>query len=414
MNAASRLARGQAEVFRQLWADIHPLATTDRGLPERLEQRLRRDRRFGSRDRRRYRELIYTALRYRSWLPDPGQVVDDSVIAAIVWLAADLPATRELKHSLNPGWPTVPPSVGARSAFLLDRGLTRADRPTLPEWFRAECPAAFTSPLSDVLVQRAPLWIRLQTHQPERVATEFQARGWSFSPSADLPGAWRMDADVDLTRSDAFAEGRIEVQDLGSQWIVAQLPLAPGERWLDACAGAGGKSLHLASRLGATGRVFAHDVRARALDELQLRARRAGLRTIEVARTPAATAGKGFDGVLVDAPCTGTGTWRRSPHLKWSTQPADVAAAARQQEELLERYHPLVRSGGLLVYATCSLAASENEGVMARFLARHADFQPDSTPLTVLPRALIAKPGHTLLPSLYDTDGFYCAVLRRS
>lgn len=414
LNAASRIARGQSEVFRQLWVEFHPLATSDRALPAKLEQRLRQDRRFGSRDRRLYRELVYTALRYRSWLPDPGQAMEDAAIAAVVWLSADLPATRELKRSLLSDWPPAGSSIDERSAFLLGKGLAHADRPVLPDWFRAECPVAFTPPLNEVLVQRAPLWIRLQTGQPERVEAEFRAQGWGFTPSPDLPGAWRMEGAVDLTRSDAFADGRIEVQDLGSQWIVAQLPLAAGERWLDACAGAGGKTLHLASRLGGTVRVFAHDIRAAALDELRLRARRAGLQSIEVTRAPETLAGDGFDGVLVDAPCTGTGTWRRAPHLKWSTQPADVAAAAVRQGALLDRYRLLVRPGGLLVYATCSLAASENEAVVRRFLERHPDFRPESAPLRVLPRARPASPGHTLLPSLYDTDGFYCALLRRA
>lgn len=410
----SRIARAQGEVFRRLWAEFHPLAATDRSLPVRLEQRLRQDRRFGSRDRRLYRELIYTALRYRSWLPAPGLPVDDPALAALAWLAAESPATRELKRTLNADWPSASVSLAERSAFLQARELPGANRSLLPEWFRAECPVAFLSPLYDVLVQRAPLWLRLQTSQPERVAAEFRAKGWAFTTAPELNTAWRMEGEVDLTQSTSFQEGLIEIQDLGSQWIVDQLPIVTGERWLDACAGAGGKSLHLARRLGPEGRVFAHDIRPEALAELNVRARRAGLRTIEVTRDPVAHAAAGFDGVLVDAPCSGTGTWRRSPHLKWSTTPSDLVESAALQLRLLQQHQRFVRPGGLLVYATCSLARSENEGVVTRFLAEHPVFCPDSTPLRILPRAVPATVGHTLLPSLYDTDGFYCAVLRRS
>jgi 16S rRNA (cytosine967-C5)-methyltransferase len=409
----SNVARGQAEVFRHLWRQLGPFAATDRAFPARLEMRLRQDRRFGSRDRRLYRELTYTALRYRSWLPEPGEPLDDTALAGIIWLSAEQPATRPLKQAITGDWPAGGGSVAERAAILQARGLARADRCLLPEWFRTECPEAFSSPLYDSLLQRAPLWLRLQTHQPERVETEFRERGWSFTPSVDLPSAWRVEGEVELTRSDAYAEGLIEVQDLGSQWIVDQLPLSPGERWLDGCAGAGGKSLHLACRLGSQGKVIAHDIRPEALTELQLRARRAGMRNIEVTPDPAKHAAASFDGVLVDAPCSGTGTWRRSPHLKWSTSPEHVAAYAAQQAALLERYHALVRPGGLLVYATCSLTHTENEDVIQRFRSLHPDFQPPAAPLRVLPRALPSAGGHTLLPPLYDTDGFYAAVLRR-
>lgn len=410
----SHIAHAQAEVFRELWRQLSPAAAVDRAFPARLERRLRQDRRFGSRDRRLYREFTYTALRYRSWLPEAGDALDDPTLAALIWLAADLPATRPLKQALTSDWPEPGPSVAARAAVLQARGIPGAGRCLLPEWFRTECPAAFQSPLYDTLAQRAPLWLRLQTDDSERVATEFHGRGWSFTPSADLPSAWRVDGEVDVTASDAFADGFIEVQDLGSQWIVEQLPLSAGERWLDACAGAGGKSLSLARRLGAAGRVFAHDIRPEALLELEARARRAGLRTITITPSPARFATGGLDGVLIDAPCSGTGTWRRAPHLKWSTTPEEIAAHARRQTDLLERYHSLVRPGGLLVYATCSLARTENEAVIEGFRSRHPDFHPPSEPLRVLPRALPAAGGHTLLPSLYDTDGFYAAVLRRA
>src|SRR5690606_24311931 len=154
------------------------------------------------------------------------------------------------------------------------------------------------------------------------------------------------------------------IQDLGSQLVLATLAEAPAGHWLDACAGAGGKTLQLARLLGPAGRVTAHDIRAGALAELKTRARRAGLDTIVTTTTLPAAA---FDGVLVDAPCTGSGTWRRTPRLKWTTAPEDVARAARLQAELLARFSRLVRPGGRLVYATCSLCRSENEAVVAGF-----------------------------------------------
>jgi len=405
----SSVALRQAATFNRLWEQIDPYVTTDQALPARFEGLLRQHRQFGSRDRRLYRELFYTAVRYWPWITTQSGVLTELSLKLVVWLCAPTAASSPLKAALTSDWPEPPPSAAARSVIATAHGVTAAAQSLLPGWFQSECPESFEPPLYDVLHQRSPLWLRLQTEDSHRVAEEFSQLGWSWVASPEIPSAWRMLVEADVTRTEAYQNGLIEVQDLGSQWVLAEAGIRPGERWLDACAGAGGKTLQLSRLVGPQGAVVAHDIRPRALDELRERASRARLGNVRIAATPE----EGFDGVLVDTPCSGTGTWRRSPHLKWSTSRVTLATMNRSQDQILARYSALVRPGGRLVYATCSLASSENEAVVRRFLEQHADFEAITPAKTVLAGTRESAPGRTLLPSLFDTDGFYTAHLRR-
>jgi 16S rRNA (cytosine967-C5)-methyltransferase len=419
------IAGSQARVFLELWEELRPRVRRDRALADAIEERLRRDRRFGSRDRRLYRELIYTTLRFLPWLEDDLAAAPDRALGRLAWLAAEVPATRLFRAAFAGDRPPRPRTVAELRAAIVAEGaaLPSGDVPSadaraqppgvadlLPEWFRTECPAAFFPPLEDVLATRPPVWLRLQGGGAEEVLAELHRTGWSAAVSPVLPGAVRLDGDCDVTRTRAYAEGRVEVQDLGSQLLLAAAGVSPGERWLDACAGAGGKTLQLASLVGREGAVVAHDIRADALAELRIRAGRGGYANIAIDPRPGGT----FDAVLVDAPCSGSGTWRRHPHLKWSTDPALVQACADTQLRLLTTFAPRVRSGGRLVYATCSLCRTENAAVVQAFLDACPEFED------VPPRerfgmpAASDLPGLTIDPSVHDTDGYYVAILRRT
>jgi 16S rRNA (cytosine967-C5)-methyltransferase len=387
-------AASQGRSFLALFAALRPHIATDRNLPSRLQQLLAREKRFGSRDRRLYRELLYTALRHLPWI-DARLATDtpDDAIRATAWLAADTPATRAFRAHWTAGWPEVPATIQEKA-----RHLAADPSALLPAWFAEHCPAAVESPSFDALHTRAPLWVRLQTDDPSPVLAEFAAREWPVRPAPVLTTALEVLTEADLTTTDAYARGLIEIQDLGSQLLLAQLNEPLSGQWLDACAGAGGKTLQLARMLGANGRVDAHDIRASALDELGARAARARIANIRIqSQKPSGT----YDGVLIDAPCSGTGTWRRAPHLKWCTTARTVTDAAVVQATLLDLYAPRVRPGGLLVYATCSLSHHENADVVAVFLTAHPEFTP-------------AAPARTLLPSDYNTDGYFVAPLRRA
>jgi 16S rRNA (cytosine967-C5)-methyltransferase len=258
-------------------------------------------------------------------------------------------------------------------------------------------------------MSRAPLWLRLQALDPLPVFDEFAEHEWTWRRTTVLSGAIELLAEADLTKTRSYQSGLIEIQDLGSQLILEAVGIDPGSRWLDACAGAGGKTLQLAALTGPRGLVEANDIRADALRELRARATRAGLKNIAVGN---ARATQTYDGVLVDAPCSGSGTWRRAPHLKWSTTPEHVEKAAQTQLSLLSDLASRVRPGGRLVYATCSLSRRENEDVVTAFLSGHREFSP--APFARAFHAPPAGAGLIFLPALHDTDGFFVASLRRS
>ena len=385
------IAASQGRLYLELARALQPHWRGDFALPARLQRLLAARPGCGSRDRRLYRELIYTTLRHLPWIEPCLGANPDEALRRVAWLAAATPATTAFRAA----WATGEPPAGDPAELL-------------PAWFRPEAPALFSPEEAAALARRAPLWLRLQTPDPAAVHAEFSHRGWKFSPSSVLPDALRLETEMDLTPTEAFRSGSVEVQDLGSQLLLASVGVLPGGHWLDACAGAGGKSLQLARLVGPAGTVEATDIRPAALAELRQRATRARLANLRVTARPARAA---YDGVLVDAPCSGTGTWRRAPHLKWVTRPEHLARAAARQAELLRQLAPLVRPGGLLVYATCSLARTENTAVITGFLRENPAFtpQPPTADFGFAP----AEGGLTIWPARHDTDGFFVAALRR-
>lgn len=384
------VAGNQAQIFLGLLRQLRGRWRTDQALTAAIQTLLARERSFGSRDRRLYRELIYTTLRHLPWIEPLLDADNDEALRRVAWLAAEIPAT-----------------VAFRAEFALGEAPAGDRAELLPAWFRAHCPEIFSGAELDAQLSRAPLWLRLQTNDPEKIITEFASLGWQWRLSNVLPDAVQLLGDVDVTKTTAWKDGQIEVQDLGSQLLLETVGIEPGGRWLDACAGAGGKSLQLARLLGPSGTVEAHDIRAAALAELKERAARAGAVNI---RTTAHPSTGDYDGVLVDAPCSGSGTWRRSPHLKWTTTPALVAERAKLQATLLARVAPCVRHGGRLIYATCSLSPQENERIVTMFLATHVEFHPEPFARTF--GFSTHDGGLTILPARHDTDGFFVAPLR--
>jgi 16S rRNA (cytosine967-C5)-methyltransferase len=400
------IVAGQQRTLLELLGRLGPMMRSGPPLAAAIERILRGDRRFGASDRRLHRELLYTAVRHLPWIEEAREKGPDVLAGVVAWLAADTPDTRSFRAAVCAGAPEAPRRVADRAAGLAAAFGVKAADPLLPGWFRAECPAAFEGPDYDALNTRAPLWIRLSAADPGPVLAELSALGLGLRPSPALPGAAEVLGSADLTRTDSHRLGLLEIQDVGSQLVLPAAGVRPGGRWLDLCAGAGGKALQLAALLGVGGRVDAFDVRAEALVELRRRASRAGLgERIRVVDAP----GDGYDGVLVDAPCSGSGTWRRAPHLKWSGGPEAVAAFARRQSALLQSAARRVRPGGVLVYATCSLCRSENEGVVSGFLEANPAFSPAASDSPGIGEA--RGPGRIILPSRYGGDGFFCAAL---
>jgi 16S rRNA (cytosine967-C5)-methyltransferase len=387
-------AGSQERTLLGILALVRPHWRSDRALPSRIDKILAGDRRLGSRDRRLYRELVYTALRYLPWIepllePDPP-----GAVRRIAWLAPETPAVQGFRDEITAGMPACPSDVHGRAQLL---GCD--DGELTPSWLKTECPAAADLPLRDILLTRAPLWLRLQTHRPQTVFGEFGELGLKWRPCDLVDGALELPAGTDIARTDAYATGMVEVQDIGSQLVLHTAAVPEAGHWLDACAGAGGKTLQLAAMLGPGGHVTARDIRRFALEELSKRAFRSGVGS-RISIGQETDPANGFDGVLVDAPCSGSGTLRRAPHLRWTSTEAAISSASELQQRLLSENSARVRVGGLLVYATCSLCVSENESVTKLFRAGNPGFRP-------------VIPDTRLLPPAHDGDAFFVASFRR-
>jgi len=403
------IAANQQRLFLDFVAQLRPHVRRDSSLPRRIKELMARHRAIGSRDRKLYRELVYTWLRYLPWI-DPLLDTDPATAAKITaWLAPELKPTSPYRAAHCADWPPVPDSLADKAAVLSSQLSAFSFRPTdlLPSWFQEHCPSAFSSPHLDALNSRANVWVRIQANDRNLVLDEFKAQNWTFESPAGFPDALCLPPNAEVAASDAYRRGFVEIQDLGSQLVLAHAPLPLTGRWLDACAGAGGKTLQLARLLGDAGHVDATDIRVEILDELDDRAKRARLDNITIVQKP----GDQYDGILVDAPCSGSGTWRRQPHLKWYVKPETITAFAKTQLEILTLNAPRVKPGGLLIYATCSLSHLENQDVASAFLKLHPNFKAEPPPQTH--GGTFDDLGTSLLPGTSNTDGFYVALLRK-
>ena len=314
----------------------------------------------------------------------------------------------------------------AAAKAMPEADLAPAVRCDLPDWLYARLEQQFGADevlaLAKAMNQSAPLDLRVNTLKTDRetLLAKLAADGIAAQPGTLSPLAVRLRDKPALAKHALFLEGAFEVQDEGSQLLGFLLDPKRGEMVVDFCAGAGGKTLLLGAQMRNTGRLYAFDVSDKRLANLKPRLARSGLSNVHPARIEherdqkiKRLAGKA-DRVLVDAPCSGLGTLRRNPDLKWRQDEKSVAELTVKQASILEAAATLVRPGGRLVYATCSLLSAENDAIVNAFLEKHPDF-------TLLPAgAVLGKQGIVvegdmlrLLPHKHNTDGFFAAALER-
>lgn len=313
--------------------------------------------------------------------------------------------------------------------------LMERHRHNLPEWLVQPLKDQLGDefwPLADSMAQNAPLDLRVNVLKEKRADVQKELARAAIKSVATPYSPWglRIEGKPALTKLDAFTRGAIEVQDEGSQLLALLLDAKRGEMVVDFCAGAGGKTLAIGATMRSTGRLYAFDVSAHRLDALKPRMARSGLSNIH----PAAIAherderikrlaGK-IDRVLVDAPCSGLGTLRRNPDLKWRQSAKAVQELVVKQAAILDSAARLLKPGGRLVYATCSILPQENEAIAEAFTAAHPDFVPlDAgevlSQLKVEQSASLCSGGETgtaylrLWPHRHQTDGFFAAVWTR-
>jgi len=370
----------------------------------------------GARDRAFVSGLVLDVLRKRrslAWRMD-----DDSwraCVLAATRLAWDWPIERVAAaagEEHGPGALAETEIVRLEAPVSLDEAAA-AVRGGYPDWLAPHMERAFGADAAsegEALCERAPVDIRVNTlvTDPARALKALSPLG--AAPLDVLATALRIAAPRADERSapveamPEFAKGWFEIQDLGSQLAAAAAGEIGHRQVLDFCAGGGGKTLALAAAMANTGQLFAHDADGRRLADTQVRSRRAGVRNLQV-RTPLRPDALGdlkgcMDLVFVDAPCTGSGVWRRHPDAKWRLTPAQLERRMAEQDAVLDQAAAFVKPGGRLVYVTCSLFREENEDRIAAFLERAPTF---ASP----------EPFRRLSPRATGSDGFFIAVLRR-
>lgn len=416
-------ARFTPALFAHAEAVLGQLLRFDHPADAVVSRYFRDHRELGHADRAFVAETVFAVLRRgRSLEARCGEPITDRKLLLVALAVTRGWSQRELAPVLRPSeeeW------LAAAKA-MPEADFEPAVRCDMPNWLYERLEAQFgeaeTLNLSKALNLPAPLDLRVNTIKSSREAVleQLAAEGIAAIAGPLSPVAVRLREKPALAKHPLFLAGAFEVQDEGSQLLGYLLEPKRGEAVVDFCAGAGGKTLQLGALMKNTGRLYAYDVSDKRLGNMKPRLARSGLSNVHPARIEherdtkiKRLAGK-IDRVLVDAPCSGLGTLRRNPDLKWRQSETSVAELTVKQAAILDAAAKMVRPGGRVVYATCSLLTAENDAIIQGFLETHPDFV--LTPASgILARHGIALEGDVLrlLPHQHNTDGFFAAVLDR-
>lgn len=403
------------------------------GLPaDRAFKKYTSARRYiGSKDRQAISQLFYTILRHKGALvwqcescalsPSPRHLV----LAALCLLP-------DYQGQLTVAWHDASHGPAAltgeeekavvlwNNSSLFPSAMPAHARYNLPFWlYEALCSAYGheVEVLLEALAAEAPVDLRcnLLKSSPQRLIASFAKAGIEAMPIPHSPWGVRLSSRISLASTEAYEQGWCEPQDSASQWAAEAVGALPGQAVLDYCAGAGGKTLALAAMMQNKGSITACDVSAPRLKELEQRCERAGVtivktRLLDGSSLPTAH----YDHVVVDAPCSGTGTWRRNPDARWRYKPEDIDAFTATQRQIIDTVAPLVKAGGRLSYITCSLLPQENEQQALWISHTYPQFSSVSAQFSALSRDLLPSfNGHLglqFLPHTLKSDGIYIVV----
>jgi 16S rRNA (cytosine967-C5)-methyltransferase len=367
---------------------------------------LKKDKRFGSRDRKFIAETIYEMVRWKRLY---NEIAGTKYHYTTENLWKNFTVFAILKGYPIPDWKQFVNIPARKIKGKFDELIKiRKFKESIPDWLddlgEEELGESWPDEIH-ALNQQAKVVLRVNTLKTTRVflQKELLSEGIETIPLKNYPDALELVERKNVFITEAFQKGLFEVQDASSQLVADYLDVSEGMRVVDACAGAGGKALHLASLMKNKGQIIALDIYANKLKELKRRAKRNGAHNIEIrpiigSKTIKKLKGKA-DRVLIDAPCSGLGVLKRNPDAKWKLQPEFIENIKATQAEILDKYAQMVKVGGKLVYATCSILTSENEKQVENFLNLHSEFK------------LISQ--DTVSPSKSGYDGFFMALLER-
>ncbi len=372
-----------------------------------VEKTLKRDKRWGVRDRKFIAETTYEMVRWKR-LYNEIAGTKEHYTTENLWKNFTVWAI--LKGYQLPDWSQFVGVPARKIKGKFDEvQKIRKIKESIPDWLdelgEKELGKDWDATIK-ALNQPAEVILRTNTLKTNKIALKKQLHSENIETlvSKDYPDALALEERKNVFLTEAFKKGYFEVQDASSQLVAPFLEVEPGLRVIDTCAGAGGKTLHLAALMQNKGQIIALDIYGNKLKELKRRAKRAGAhnietRTIEGSKTLKKLKGTA-DRVLIDAPCSGLGVLKRNPDAKWKLQPEFIEEIKKTQAEILENYAQMVKKGGKLVYATCSILPSENEKQVEKFLKNNTDFK------------LVRENKVSPVDSGYD--GFYMALLERN
>ena len=389
---------------------------------------MRHRRYIGSKDRREVAERVYNMARSFArlgWWLEKIDAEDTPRGRVLIWLALGEDTDSKRIHDFFDGSKYAPEKLNDEEQKQFESVVGQTlDHSDMPIEVKVECPPLYEDKLKNyfaeafetemnAMLEPAPLDLRVNTFlcTLEKAGNYLEADGVKTTPAPYSPVGLRCEGKAYLARTKAFNKGWIEIQDEGSQLIAHICDAQPGQQVLDYCAGAGGKTLALAAAMQRKGRIVAMDNDERRLQKGRERYKKAQIADIievrhidENAKWLKRQKGK-FDIVLTDVPCTGTGTWRRNPDMRWRVFGPTLEELTAIQAEILGKVAPLVKDGGRLVYATCSLLPDENEAQVERFLKDHPEFETQPVPEE------LGSPYMRLTPHRHSTDGFFAAIL---
>ncbi|TYB77169.1 RsmB/NOP family class I SAM-dependent RNA methyltransferase [Bizionia myxarmorum] len=374
-----------------------------------IQQLLKRDKRWGSRDRGFVAETTYDMVRWKRLYAEIAEV-KEPFSRDDIWRMFAVWAT--LKGIKLPDWKYFENTPSRKIKGRFDElSKIRKFKESIPDWMdelgvKELGEAAWTTEIA-ALNEQADVVLRVNTLQTTK--EKLQAELFDLEIETDFikeyPNALRLKERANVFTTDAFKNGHFEVQDASSQLVAEFLNVEPGMRVVDTCAGAGGKTLHLASLMENKGQIIALDIYANKLNELKRRAKRNGAHNIEPRHIDSTKVIKKLydkaDRVLIDAPCSGLGVLRRNPDAKWKLEPEFLEKIKKTQQEILQQYCKIVKPGGQMVYATCSVLPSENQKQVETFLASESG--KDFTFIK----------DKKVLASKCGFDGFYMALLEK-
>ncbi|SDK51252.1 16S rRNA (cytosine967-C5)-methyltransferase [Methylophilus rhizosphaerae] len=399
----------------------------------RLSEFFRQHRELGTKDRAWIAETAYGVLRRYRYLreltiTESGEHEDTRKLILAWLIKVEGKSIRDLEEMLDERQKEWAVQIKSRNS----EGFASAVLADVRDWFWHKLVAQYgeaeAMTICRSMFEQASLDLRVNTIKANREEVLSRMLGENtvkdnvIAPTPYSPIGIRMGARLNISKHILFTEGKIEVQDEGSQLLSYLVAPKRGQMVADLCAGAGGKTLALGALMKSTGRLYAFDVSEKRLNNLGQRLKRSGLSNLQAQVINNENDlklkrlnGK-FDRVLVDAPCSGLGTLRRNPDLKWRQAEEDVAELNIKQTNILARAAKLCKAGGRVVYATCSLLRDENEAIAEAFLQAHPDFKliPANEVLAQQNIALDTGEYLKLLPHLHGTDGFFAAVFEKT